>query len=131
MRAHNHQVRQGPGKADVRQRLRGVEPRHARAIHTRRRFLGVNVHVGEKGDAQAAHMHQQRVMRRQDVLPRAHGLNARRAQPLQAVEQRLRPPVVGVIIGLRSHVEARGLQPFDHPGVGAKRIQVVQIVAAV
>ena len=71
MWAHNHQVRQGPRKADVRQRLRRVQPRHTRAIHTCRRFFGVDVYVGEEGDAQAAHTYQKRVMRRQDVLPRA------------------------------------------------------------
>ena len=79
MRAHDDQVRQGPRKADVSQRLRGVQPRHARAIHSRRRFFGVNIHIGKEGDAQAAHIYQERVMRCQNVLSRAHGLDACRA----------------------------------------------------
>ena len=109
MRAHNHKVGQGAGKADVRQCLRGVQPRHSGAIHARRRLLGVNIHIGEKGDAQAAHVYEQRIMRRQNVLSRPHRLNARRAQTLQTIEQGFRAPIVGVIIGLRSHVEARGI----------------------
>ena len=131
VRAHDHQVRQGPRKTDVRERLRGVQPRYARAIHARRCFLGIDVHIGEKGDPQATHAHQQRVMGRQNILPGAHGLDARRTQPLHAIEQRLRAPVVSVIIGLRSHVETCGFQSFDYPWIGAKGIEMMQVATAV